>query len=355
MSEQRNRDRDATTAYRSEFKHAVQLDVSVIIVNYNTRELLRQCLESLANETTACAREVIVVDNASGDGSVAMVRERFPGVILIASDKNMGFSRGNNVGIREARGKYLFLLNSDTILLAGAIDRLKEYLDQHNEASAAGPMLLNEDRTIQRSWYDFPSVFKTFSHIVGISHLAYRLAETAFFRRIFSVRDKRPAFMVQDVQNPMQVDYLVLAALLVRRRIFEEIGLLDEHLFFYHEDCEWGYRTGKAHHRTFLVPDARIITLGGSSSSKHIFMAYRENFRGLLYVVNKHEGAARAFLLRLTILAGMTVRMLLWPLGAFRRIEIGIYAKSSATATFRQDPWMVFRTYAAIARDAVVR
>lgn len=329
-------------------------DLSVIIVNFNTKALLQQCLKSIYETQLSGSFEVIMVDNASKDGSIQIVREQFPQVKLIENQTNVGFSRANNIGIRIAKGRYLLLLNSDTVVLPGAIDNLVKFLEERQNIAAVGPMLLNNDESLQRSWFDFPSAFKTFSHIVELSPFLYKLANIDCIKTFFQT-NRKPAFMIKQVHEPMCVDYLSLACLLIRREVFESIGLLDEELFFYHEDCELGYRAYKKHLSIYYLPDSHIIHLGGSSSSQHILMTFREYFKSLLYVFRKHEGASKTILLRFSIISGMLFRSLFWFFGSYRRIRvIDIYSESTTRPSdFKPSAIRVLATYLQIIRDSL--
>jgi GT2 family glycosyltransferase len=333
-------------------------DVSIIIVNYNTRELLRQCLASLYETPAKLTFETIVVDNASSDGSAAAVRELFPRVVLVENQVNSGFSRANNIGIRMARGRYLLLLNSDTIVLPGALEELTGFLDRHEDVAAVGPMLLNGDGTLQRSWFNFPSVLKTFCHITGISPLVYRLARFDRIGRCLSRYGRPPAFLMTTVTEPMQADYLLLACLLVKRELFARIGLLDENLFFYHEDCELGYRARKERLNIWYLPEARIVHLGGSSSGKYPLATYRAYFKSLLYVFDKHETTTKRVLLRLAVMAGMLCRSSCWFLGGCRTVRtIGVYQPTTGGkhSVPGQPAREFLRTYCAILADTLRR
>lgn len=302
-----------------------RIDVSIVIVNYNTRDLLRQCLDSIFRSPPELSFETIVVDNASGDGSAAAVRGEFPQVRLLELAENCGFSRGNNAGIRVARGRYLLLLNSDTVVLPEALDRLARFLDERGDIATVGPMLLNGDGSLQRSWFNFPTIFKTFCHVTGLTGPVTWVAGLPGLRHLLE-KAGRPAFLVREPVAPMAVDYLLLACLMIRREVLERIGLLDERLFFYHEDCELGYRVRESGLVGYYLPEARIVHLGGSSAGKYPLMTYREYFRSLVYVFGRHEGEARTLLLRIAIVAGMLIRSVFWLAGGYRGIrKVGTY------------------------------
>lgn len=299
--------------------------VSIIIVNYNTKSLLLQCLDSISKYSNQTIIEVIVVDNASTDGSIETLKSNYKDIVLIENTSNIGFSRANNIGIRIAQGNYLLLLNSDTILLKDSIEPLVSFLDDHPDVSIVGPKLLNADMSLQRSWFNFPSSFKTFCHIVEISKLFYKLVNFESIVPIF-LRSKFPAFMQRNINNSIRVDYLLLACLMVRRNVFDQIGLLDENLFFYHEDCDLGYRARANNLSIFYCPRAQIIHIGGSTSSKFKLPAYRSYFKSLVYVVSKHENVVTAYGMRLFIVIGMLIRVGMCFFGFYRDInKIGVY------------------------------
>jgi GT2 family glycosyltransferase len=176
------------------------IDISIIIVNWNTRELLCQCLGSIQETSSGIAYEMIVVDNGSTDGSVRAVREAFPLVRLIANTENLGFARANNQGIRASRGQHILLLNSDTLVRPGALAALVRFLNQHSDVGIVGPELLNTDGTVQLSWAAFPTLW---SEIRGKN---FRV------RRRYATRDGCEAY---------NVDWIGGACLLIRRATIE--------------------------------------------------------------------------------------------------------------------------------------
>lgn len=306
-----------------------KITVSIIIVNYNTVELILQCLKSIYANCNEIDFEIIVVDNASHDGSVEAISNNYPQVIIIENEKNVGFSKANNIAIKKSKGAFLLLLNSDTIVLPGAIKLLVEFLDSRSYVSAVGPKLLNADMTLQRSWFDFPSSIKTFCNITGISKLLYRLVNASCVLPA-ALLFKQPAFMITDVHEPMRVDYLVLACLLVRHDLIDIIGMLDENLFFYHEDCELGYRLNKHYLNTYYYPSAEIIHFGGSSSNINKLETYREYFKSLIYVMSKYGNILVAATIRAAIVSGMIIRLILSWVGMYRNIDkAGMYKNNS--------------------------
>ncbi|MDI9569219.1 MAG: glycosyltransferase family 2 protein [Pseudomonadota bacterium] len=231
--------------------------LTIIIVNWNTRELLRDCLSSLGTEDPEVPREVIVVDNASRDGSPEMVAREFPAARLMANDENVGFARANNQALREARGRYILLLNSDTTTPDPGIFRdWLAFLDEHPEIGASGCRLVTADG---RHWVGDagfrPSPRTVCCYSFFLSHLFPRRCPGLF------LNDGRP-------DGPRMVDWISGAALMIRRDILRRVGLLDEGLFMYAEDVEWGCRVRKHGYSVCYLPQFVIVHLVGASSGK---------------------------------------------------------------------------------------
>ncbi len=239
--------------------------LSVIILSWNVRDLLRRALETVFESWgSQPGLEVIVVDNASSDDSVAMVRSLFPQVQLLVNPENQGFTGGNNQGLRAATGDLLFLLNSDTEVLGSALSRMVTYVQQNPDVGLIGPQLLNVDGSVQSSRRRFPSLPILFLESTWLQGLT----PPAMLRRYYA----------QDlpVDEPQDVDWVTGAALLVRREVFAEIGGLDEGFFMYSEELDWCRRIKQAGWRVVYYPDARVIHYGGKSSeqvvpARHIY------------------------------------------------------------------------------------
>lgn len=232
-------------------------DLSVIIVNWNTRELLRQCLASIPCGLDAAHRaDVWVVDNASHDGSAAMAAEHFPDAHLIANTDNAGFARANNQAIRRASGRYVLLLNSDTKVLPGALSALVAFMDARPEAGAAGCRLLNADGSKQRSaWMTYPT-------LGSIAAGAFWLGRLPLLKKRF-LREEQT---LNAATEPLPVKHLLGACLMVRRSLLAQVGLMDEGYFMYLEETDWCHRIEAAGGRIFFVPGAEIVHFGQQSS-----------------------------------------------------------------------------------------
>ncbi|MDD5772178.1 MAG: glycosyltransferase family 2 protein [bacterium] len=226
------------------------MDLSVVIVNTNTRDMLRDCLKSIFQETKGIEYEVIVSDNNSTDGSKEMMEREFPEVIIIKSSGNMGFSGANNLGFGISKGRYILALNPDTIVLKTALSDMVGFMDNHTEAGACGCKLLNADKTLQPSWENFPTIF---------SEIFYATP----FNKIFthSRRMNRGDFY--------EVDWVMGACLMVRREVLEKTGGFDEiYNPIYSEETDWCYRIKKLGWKIYYYPEPEIIHLWGQTTKK---------------------------------------------------------------------------------------
>lgn len=231
------------------------MDISIIIVNWNGKDLLRECLASLVGKASGLAVEVIVVDNASTDGSADMVEREYPGFRLIRSDRNLGFATANNLAIKQSSGKYVALVNSDVKVLQGCLEELCRYLDNNPEVGCVGPRVLNADLTLQDSCRHFPGVWNNFCSATGLA--------TAF-PKCKALSGEHMFYFAHD--RVCRVDSLVGCFWMVRRAALEEVGLLDEAFFMYAEDVDWCRRSWRAGWQVVFVPSASAIHYRGGSS-----------------------------------------------------------------------------------------
>ncbi|MBU1628372.1 glycosyltransferase family 2 protein, partial [bacterium] len=207
------------------------MDLSVIIINYNTREYLEGSIESLFSKTKGITFEVIVVDNGSEDGSSLMVEKDFPSIKLVKNDKNLGFTRANNQGINIASGDYLLLLNSDTILNESSIKPVLSYMKDNPDVCICGCKHFNSDGTLQPSCFHFPNIITLLWDLTLLSR-AYPKS------RIFG----RYAMTYWDYNITQEVDRIMGSYLMISRKVIDKIGLLDEDFFIYEEETDWCYR-----------------------------------------------------------------------------------------------------------------
>jgi GT2 family glycosyltransferase len=260
------------------------MDVSVIVVSWNAKAYLEECLQSLIEPPPSRSMEIIVVDNASIDGSPEMVEARFPQVKLIRSGENLGFARANNLAIRESSGKYISLVNSDAKVLPGCLDRLADYLDENPRAGNVGPRVLNPDLTMQSTCRRFPGIWNNFCTATGLA--------TAFrSNRFFS--GEHMFFFPHD--RVMEVDVLVGCFWMLRREVVNQVGLLDESFFMYGEDVDWCRRCWNGGWKVVFVPTGLAIHhRGGSSASQPVRLAVTQQ-ASIIHYWQKHHGPIDLF------------------------------------------------------------
>ncbi len=261
--------------------------ISFLIASYNTAALLDECLASVFAQTRT-SFEVIVVDDGSTDGSPALVREKYPQVRLFVNEKNVGFVRTNNIGVRHARGQYVLLLNSDTRLLNDAASSLASYLDREPAVGACGGCLKNPDGTNQISFGSFPSFTQAATDALFLSDLFPR----AGFPKIGASPEDPPA-------GPKRVDYISGADLMVRRELVEQLGLFDELFEAYCEEVDLCYRLLHAGYQIAFVPDAQIIHYGGASYGKLGERRIRIQYQSYDKFLTKHHGRFYALVTRI--------------------------------------------------------
>ncbi|HPC94153.1 MAG TPA: glycosyltransferase family 2 protein [Sedimentisphaerales bacterium] len=254
------------------------VDVSIVIVSWNTRDILRDCLKSIDKNAGAVRYEVFVVDNASADDSVAMVRDEFPHVRRIENAENRGFAAANNQGIALAAGRYVLLLNSDTVVLDQAIAKTVAFADAHPDAAVVGCRVLNGDRTLQRTCSMYPSVL----NLMLSSTYLYK----AFPRsRIFG----REHMTWWNHDDAREVEVISGCFMLVRREAIAQVGTLDEGFFMYAEETDWCYRFRQAGWKVLFTPTAEIVHLGGKSSEQAKSEMTLQLRSGILRFLRKHR------------------------------------------------------------------
>jgi GT2 family glycosyltransferase len=233
------------------------IDVSIVIVSFNTRDVTRECLAHVRKHAAAVRHEVLVVDNASVDGSADMVAAEFPEAHLIRSDENRGFAGGNNPAMKIARGRYILLLNSDAFLSAGALEKTLQYLDDHPNIGVLGCKLTDPDGTMQASARMLPGPLNKILHITG---LAARFPGSKFFGRV--------DYTWWDHSEPRTVGWVVGAFFLIRRETMANIGVLDERYFLYFEEIDYCLTARRARWEVVFYPHAEIVHIGGQSTVK---------------------------------------------------------------------------------------
>ncbi len=292
-------------------------EISAIIVSYNTREMTLQCLTALKADLRDTPAEIFVVDNASTDDSPAAIRAAFPDVHVIENKHNKGFGAANNQAMRQATGQFLLLLNSDAFPKPGAISALLDRLRTHPDHAVVGPKLLNEDGSVQRSCYPFPSP----------SH-CWR--ENLWLDRGTSNTDKT-------------IEWITGACMLVRRSAYEQVGGFDEQFFMYAEESDWQKRFRDAGWKIAFTPMAEVVHKGGGSGATDPARINRHFFQSLDAYQLKHHGITGLISLRLAMLVGCSLRAILWTAAAAAFIARGDKARTRAVSKIRLHAWLIGR------------
>lgn len=275
------------------------LDLSIIIVSWNVRDLLHQCLASIEDGRCGLALETIVVDSASTDDSADMVAAEFPAVRLVLQGTNVGFARGNNLGLGLSSGRYALLLNPDTQLLGSALPDMVTYMDSHPAVGAMGPQLQYPDGRVQSSRRRFPSVATAFFESTWLQPAAPRSV-------------LRHYYMTDCADDATcEADWVVGACLMVRREILDTVGPLDEGYFMYSEEMEWQRRMKDAGWKVVYFPQAKVVHHEGKSSQQVIAKRHVYFQRSKLRYFRQYHGRSAALLLRLFLLISYAWQMML--------------------------------------------
>ncbi len=285
------------------------IDLSIVIVTWNVRELLLRAVASVFREVTGTRFEVIVVDNDSDDGSADAIEAEFPGVTVIRNPQNLGFAGGNNIGLREAKGRYAMLLNADTVVLPGAFERMVAWMDANPGTGLCAPQLLDPDGSKQNCIHNFPSLA---TEILNVSLLRILLPGRYPSKR-------------QEYTEPIEVDAVLGACLVVRPEALDQVGPMDDGFFFFMEETDWCARMRTAGWKVVHVPDARIIHLSGESSKKKLPLETRiEYLRSLYRFFGKNRGPVQ----RLVVIVIRLVKLAL-NLAIFSLISVVTFGRAA--------------------------
>ncbi len=233
------------------------MELSIVIVNWNSLDYVRECIQSIYEHTIGINFEIIVVDNASTKGDVDTLKMMFSELIIIKNQKNLGFARANNMGCRQAKGAYVLLLNPDTKLVGSAINTLLEHIRSLPDSGIVGCRQVDPDLTVQTtSIQKFPTIL---NQLLNIEYLRLRWPD-------FRLWDIGPLF--RENLHPVKVDVIPGACMLFRRELFEQVGMFSEDYFMYAEDIDLNYKIAKIGYKNYYISDALIIHYGGKSSSQ---------------------------------------------------------------------------------------
>ena len=270
--------------------------LSVIIVNWNTREFLRKCLEFVETAVKSIPSEIIVIDNASTDGSIEMLVDSFPNIHSIINKTNNGFAAANNLGLHRASGEYVMLLNPDAELKIDSASKMLEFAEAHPEAGVVGPKLLNTDGSLQKNGQKFPTLARELLHVFRLN----RLMQSKF--------DIRYEWGRADFDVQAEVDSVCGACMLVKRAAIEAAGLLDERFFMYYEEVDWCKRIKAAGWKVYYLPESEVIHHIGQGSKQIGLKKMRIAYASQYVYFKKHHGLAQALVLR--IISGMILALM---------------------------------------------
>ena len=276
-----------------------RINISIVIVSWNAKAHLMDCLESLHAHGPKGQMEIIVVDNASSDGSPEAVKAFYPQVEVIETGSNLGFAKANNIGMLESTGKYVALVNSDVKILEGCLEGLRDFMDANPGVGLCAPRLLNRDMTVQYSCRNFPTLLRLLWN-------SLRLDKLIPWFDIFEGEEKKSF----SYDRQAEVDAVSGAFMFVRKKALEKVGLLDERFFMYSEDVDWCKRFHDAGRRIVFFPEAEAIHYGGGSSSGEATRFFIEKERAVFLYWKKHHSRLSWFILFWILFLRHSVRIL---------------------------------------------
>jgi len=285
-------------------------DASVIVVSWNTRDLLLDCIRSVMERSGSLELEIIVVDNGSVDGSPEAVRDAFPRVKLIRNATNLGFARANNAGMSASAGKYLCLINSDVIVTANCIRAMYDYMESRPQVGMLGPQIVGRDGEVQRSCMGFPNIWNS---------LCRALALDSIFPGTKAFGSQLLTYWPHDTTR--EVDVVNGCFWMIRREALETVGPLDEDFFIYAEDIDWCRRFRANGWKVVFFAGAQAVHLGGASSARMPVRFYLEMHRANLRYWQKHHGRRAQHLYRFTLMLHDAVRLAAYALALARGTE----------------------------------
>ncbi len=274
--------------------------LSITIVNYNTGRLLKDCLDSIYRETTRVSFDIWVVDNDSQDNSIAIIKQYYPKVNVIENRTNIGFAKANNMALSKSKTDYFLLLNPDTVIRDNAIEKVVKFMDRNPEVGIVGCRVLNEDGTLQLACRrSIPTPRVAFFRLSGLSRLFPNSKTMAKYNLTYL-----------DIDKPCEVDAVSGAFLMIRRKVIEEIGKLDERFFMYGEELDWCLRAKKAGWTVMYYPDAEIIHYKGECSKSNSRKATFEFYRSMYLFHKKHFAENYNPVINIIIYAGVVFKAL---------------------------------------------
>lgn len=269
--------------------------VSIIIVSYNVKDYLHSCLESIYQANFRHPFEIIVVDNASNDGSDHSISALFPNIIWIQNHKNKGFAAANNQGIRCAKGEFFWLLNPDTVVNPNSMDELATTLSDNPKMAACGSRYLNPDGSLQTSCYPFPTLSREF---VRLSHLIWLFPTTSYQMKNWETNE---IHLVDNIQG---------ASMMIKKEALQQVGFLDENFFMYTEEVDLNFRLKKDGWQIAWMPQSTIIHYGGQSTRQEQAEMFLQLYQTKSYFFQKHYGRLSAFLYKIILIYSALLRII---------------------------------------------
>lgn len=272
------------------------MDLSIIIVNYNVKEFLQNLIHSIEKASTNITKEIIVIDNASDDGSVEFLKEKFPQVKLIVNQKNLGFGKANNIGLKQATGKYILLINPDTIVAEDTFEKMIQFFESDKSVGLAGCKILNPDGTLQLACRrSFPGVWTSFTKVTGLSSLFPK--SKLFARYNLTYLDENQSY---------EVDAISGSFMMMRKEVYEKVGGFDEQFFMYGEDLDLCYRIQKAGFKIYYVHTTQIIHYKGESTKRSSLDETKIFYNAMHLFVKKHLSSS--FFVQIILRSAIAVR-----------------------------------------------
>lgn len=268
-------------------------NITIVIVNYNGYEYTSQCIDSIYQHQPKLSFEIVVVDNASTDNSADMLVTQYPEIRLVRSKENRGIAGGNNLGIQAGIGRFVLLLNNDTEVQPGAIDKVAEFLEQNPEAGGVGGNLINPDGTFQSGACPFPSLVEEFLNITKLGLLLWK-----YYPSYPPFSEKRT------------VDWMSTAFMLFRQNALEEVGLVDEEFFIYSDETDLEYRLWEAGWKIYYLPEVNTIHYGGKSLEP--WWSRKLKYRGRLLFFRKHRSHVDEAFIRFMYIISSSIKIVFW-------------------------------------------
>ena len=288
------------------------MDLSIIIVNYNVKEFLQNLIHSIEKASSNLKKEIIIIDNASDDGSVDFIREKFPQIKLIANQKNLGFGKANNIGLKEATGKFILLINPDTIVAEDTFEKMIKFFESNDSAGLAGCKILNPDGTLQLACRrSFPGPWTSFTKVTGLSSLFP--SSKIFARYNLTYFDENQTY---------EVDAISGSFMMMRKEVYEKVGGFDEQFFMYGEDLDLCYRIQKDGFKVYYVHSTQIIHYKGESTKRSSFDETKVFYSAMHLFVKKHLSSS--LLVEVILRSAIAVRSVFAFIGARKLVIISV-------------------------------